>query len=168
LLACIGFVVMTSSCVDRNAPDQTPVQRITVNELKRRLAHPGAPLTLVHVWATWCAPCRQEFPVLVQVEQSLAGSKMAVMLISADDPANTRPVRQYLAKQGARSPSFVIDNPNQAFIEALSTNWSGALPASFFFGPAGELLNWWEGPASYDQYIQAAHMRPDTTKQERL
>jgi len=108
------------------------------------------------VWASWCPPCREEFPAIMQVRRTLVGPNLALILVSTDNPSNPYPVRHYLAGQGALFPSFIIDNPDQVFISALSTNWSGGLPASFFFGKDGTLQQWWEGPAPYEKFAQAA------------
>jgi len=41
-------------------------------------------VTLVNLWATWCAPCIQEMPSLDQLQQSKGGADFAVVTISED------------------------------------------------------------------------------------
>ena len=157
-LGAVTAIAAATACCGHHATSGVRLEPITVDDLQRRLAHPQAPVTLVHVWASWCAPCREEFPVVVKVQRTLAGPKLDVLLVSTDDPKRSDEVRKYLAGQKALS-SYVIDNPNEAFIQTLSTNWSGALPASFFFGPSGQLLQSWEGAAPYERYAEAARGR---------
>ena len=37
-----------------------------------------------------------------------------------------------------------------AFIESLSHQWSGSLPATFLFDRTGHLIDFWEGRATYE------------------
>lgn len=132
------------------------VQALTPAGIKTLLGQSRVPLTLVHVWATWCPPCREEFPEVVRFQKAYADRGVHLILVSADAPQTEERVAGYLADQGAPSPSYRIANPDESFINTLSTNWSGAIPASFFFGPDGRLRQWWEGAATYDRYRQTA------------
>jgi thiol-disulfide isomerase/thioredoxin len=129
---------------------------LTAAALQRQIAHFDQPATVVHVWATWCAPCREEFPRLMRFQRDYADRGLRLILISADPPDKSGEVARYLQEQGAASPSYLIDNPNSDFINTLSTNWSGALPATFFFQGSGRLAQWWEGAATDEMYKQAA------------
>lgn len=47
--------------------------------------------TLVHFWATWCAPCQVELPKLVRFTEETAGSRLKVLFIAvADEPEAAR------------------------------------------------------------------------------
>lgn len=52
-----------------------------------RLVDRLAPVSLVHYWATWCAPCVEEMPKLQRFERELAGNELfeLVMVAVADD-----------------------------------------------------------------------------------
>jgi thiol-disulfide isomerase/thioredoxin len=39
---------------------------------------------LLNLWATWCAPCREEMPALNQLQQELGGDKFEVVALSLD------------------------------------------------------------------------------------
>lgn len=132
------------------------VKVVNAGELKSILAQARGTATLVHVWATWCPPCREEFPNIVRVHEAYAGRGLDLILVSADAPTSRSAVVSYLTRQGAVFPSYMIDNPDAVFIDTLCTNWSGALPASFFLGPDGALLQWWEGKTNYAAYQQTA------------
>ena len=59
---------------------------LTADELGKRLQQSRAPLTLVHVWATWCVPCREELPIVLRVRQAYTNRGLEVILVSADPP----------------------------------------------------------------------------------
>jgi len=57
--------------VPSNAPLPT-VKQINEIALKNLLKPNGKPL-LVNFWATWCDPCREEFPDLVKIDEDYKG-----------------------------------------------------------------------------------------------
>ncbi len=120
--------------------------------IKDAIDQPNAPLTLVHVWATWCDPCREEFPDVLKVYRDTRGEGLALLLVSADDPQDMETVDRFLHEQDSPVGSLVSTELSQSFVELFSTNWSGALPASFFFDPQGTLLAEWQGKHSYAEY----------------
>ena len=141
---------------------------LTADELGKRLQQSRAPLTLVHVWATWCVPCREELPIVLRVRQAYTNRGLEVILVSADPPDTRAAVAHYLEARDARFPSYLIDNPNASFINTLCTNWSGALPASFFFSPGGRLQRWWEGSAEYARYQKSVEQLLEPAQQKEM
>lgn len=150
LLPAILAVLMTA-CAP--APLSTGVVA-TPPEIAEAILHSESPLTLVHVWATWCAPCREEFPELLRAYRSARERGLALLLVSADDPGEMEAVNAFLRNHQSPEGSLVSTELSEEFIELFSTNWAGALPASFFFDANGKLVAEWEGKRSYDEYIQ--------------
>jgi len=151
----------TTMAVDTSAVTITLVDGPGVMEGVRRNTRA---VTLVNVWATWCAPCREEFPDLMRVARENESKGLSLMLVSADFEDQMSGAKSFLAKNGASFPSYLKTGDDMAFIEALSHKWSGALPATFLFDRAGHLIDFWEGRAPYDDMsrrvthaLQVAH-----------
>ena len=51
-------------------------------------------VTIVHYWATWCAPCRVEMPVLDAIYRKHHAQGLAMLAISIDDSASTVKLKQ--------------------------------------------------------------------------
>jgi thiol-disulfide isomerase/thioredoxin len=54
-------------------------------------------VTLVHYWATWCAPCRIEMPVLDAYYRKHHGQGLEMLAISIDQGVSTRKLREATA-----------------------------------------------------------------------
>jgi len=74
--------------VGKKAPDFRVVDLATGDTVSLRKRYAGQ-VTLVNIWATWCAPCRQEMPALETAYTDLAprGFKVAAVSIDEGDPA---------------------------------------------------------------------------------
>ena len=126
----------------------------TIAQVLAEVRRPGAQVTLVNVWATWCVPCRQEFPDLVRLERKHRDRGLRVLFVSTDfDSADAV---KFLAEQGVGYLSLFKVGDDMSFINGLSPKWSGALPATFVYDADGRLIRFWEGKADYARFEQAA------------
>jgi len=73
------------------APDFRVVDLASGDTVSLRAKYKGQ-VTLVNIWATWCAPCRQEMPAMESVYKELAprGFKVAAVSIDKDGPETVR------------------------------------------------------------------------------
>ena len=157
VLAVLGaLLVMVSGCGDANdgasnGASSLELRDIDADGIRTLVEEPDAPLLLVNVWATWCAPCVAEFPDLVRLGREFAGRGLRVVFISADFEENVSAALEFLREQGVGSVSYRKTGPDEAFIDALSDEWSGALPGTFLFRD-GERIHSWEGKQSYEEF----------------
>lgn len=85
--------------------------------------HFDGQLLLVNFWATWCAPCRREMPLLQAVSEQHAGD-LAVVGIAIDDPG---PVRDFATELGI-SYSILVGSADVISTQRAWGNAAGALP----------------------------------------
>ena len=128
---------------------------ITAPQIVAAAAAPGARATLVNVWASWCAPCREEFPGLLRVARAHRGDGLRLVLVSADFDDQLSPARQFLREHGYADTSFVKTGDDMTFIQTLTPQWSGALPATLVYDARGRLVSFWEGMADPDRFEHA-------------
>jgi thiol-disulfide isomerase/thioredoxin len=110
-----------------------------------------AKAVLVNIWATWCQPCREEMPDLLALEREYGERGFELVLVSGDFDDARPAAREFLASQGVDFPSFIKNESDQAFIDALSPEWNGGLPASFLYDARGDLVSFWEGKVSREE-----------------
>jgi thiol-disulfide isomerase/thioredoxin len=128
---------------------QEPVALETVDEAGvRALARNegGKKLRLLNVWATWCGPCKIEFPDLVKVHRIYRGREFEVVTVNADDPAKRDAALEFLNEQQASTRNVAFDKGDPyALIEAVDPKWRGALPHTVVVAPGGEVVYRSEG-----------------------
>ncbi len=128
---------------------------ITVDELLREVrSYRGEKAVLVNIWATWCKPCVDEFPMIVNLENSEKDLK--VIFVSADFIDNKKEVKKFLIQQNLKEDLFIKSQKDQKFIDGLHKDWTGALPFTILFGKTtGKVVDYWEGERSKKEFLAA-------------
>lgn len=114
------------------------VTQIDTEGLRKLLKPNGKPL-LINFWATWCDPCREEFPDLVKLDAAYRG-RVDFITVSLDDldDINTL-VPKFLSEVKAQMPAYLLKTADEsAAIAMVAKNWSGNLPMTVLFAPSGE------------------------------
>jgi thiol-disulfide isomerase/thioredoxin len=122
------------------------VTQIDIEGLRAVIKPKGKPL-LINFWATWCDPCRDEFPDLVKIDAAYKG-KIDFITVSLDDLADIkRDVPKFLKKNKALMPAYLLKTPDEdAAIRLVTSEWSGTLPLTILFKPNGETAFLRSGP----------------------
>lgn len=104
LVVGVAFLVLTST------PSQLPLPRPAPDFLlpdlsgqSVRLSQLKGKVVLLNVWATWCAPCRQEMPTMQTLHQRLKNADF-VMLAVSQDADGAKAVQPYLQEGGFTFP----------------------------------------------------------------
>src|SRR4030095_1416615 len=118
--------------------------------LKSILVPKDKPL-LVNFWATWCEPCREEFPDLVKLDNEFKGN-IDFITISLDDPADSSgPVKRFLADMKAQMPAYVLKTGDEsAVITSVSKEWFGGMPFTILYHPKGNAVYERQGKLQLD------------------
>ena len=141
----------SSPCAEEAGEPNAEV--VELDQLGEALAAPAErPLRMVHIWATWCGPCVHEFPELVALAEYPPMRQVEVLLLSADLADERAAVADFLREQGSPWNSLIADNFNEDVINLFPPDWGGAIPATFFYSRTGELLKWWSGAMSREDF----------------
>lgn len=120
----------------------TVARAITAAELPALLKPEGARPLLVNYWATWCDPCREEFPDLVKIDKEYRGLGLDSIAISLDDLAELKTgVPRFLRQMKVRMPVYLLNVADpEPSINLVDPKWGGALPATFLYDAKGEIV----------------------------
>ncbi len=89
---------------------------------------------LINFWATWCAPCRKEMPLLEALHQQQPG--IAVIGIAID---REEPVQRFIAETGVSYAILRGEADAMAAAELFGAAFA-ALPFTVIAAPGGEIL----------------------------
>ncbi|MBC7930747.1 MAG: TlpA family protein disulfide reductase [Rubrivivax sp.] len=98
---------------------------------------------LVNFWATWCVPCREEFPDLVKIREQYADERLDFVTVSLDDISDIgKSVPEFLREQRAtRMPAYLLHVADEGTaINFVDATWQGELPATFLFDRDGQVV----------------------------
>jgi thiol-disulfide isomerase/thioredoxin len=118
----------------------------------------GKPL-VVNFWATWCEPCRSEFPMLVELAKQYAPQGLVVIGVSLDDNPDLNLVRHFLAESHPGFPNY-REKPGinvDAFYRGVNPQWRGTMPQTIFYGRDGHIARYLVGArprAAFDGAIR--------------
>ena len=116
--------------------DGKPVPGFSNVDLKGRV-------TVVNVWASWCGPCRQEHPLLVDLAKD--PSIRVVGINQRDNPDNAR---RFLGALGNPYAAVGVDPNGRASID-----WGVyGVPETFIVGPDGHIRHKHIGPLTPENF----------------
>lgn len=98
-----------------------------------RIADFKGKVTVVNLWATWCAPCVIEMPTLAKLAASYEGKPVEVVTVSVDRPQDADKARAFIAKH---APLAFYHDPKMALPFAFKPVASG-MPTTVIYGPDG-------------------------------
>ncbi len=97
----------------------------------------GEPL-LVTFWATWCEPCRDEYPMLNELAKQYAPQGLKVVGVSMDDDGDLILMRRFLARYKPVFPNYRKKaGGEELFRKGVLPGWNGTVPVSVFYGKDG-------------------------------
>ena len=115
----------------------------------------GKPL-LVNFWATWCEPCRHEYPMLNELAKQYAPQGLKVVGVSLDDDGDLILMRRFLARYSPVFPNYRKKAGGEdAFRQAALAGWNGSLPVSVFYAKDGRQVAHVLGEGSRETYETA-------------
>lgn len=138
-----------------NLPKVTQIDEAALKNLLKRDGEMSKPL-LINFWATWCDPCREEFPELVKIDADYKG-KIDFITISLDDSAEiNREVPKFLVNMKAEMPAYLLKTDNEeAAIASVTKDWQGGLPFTVLLNEKGEVV-----------YIRQGKIKPEIVRGE--
>ena len=103
---------------------------------------------VANVWASWCLPCRQEFPVLQKLSARY-GKRVAFLGVNSEDSDDA--ATTFLGEEPVPYPSYT--DPDKEILESLEG--FGGLPDTAFYDRSGKLVHLQQGPYREESELEA-------------
>lgn len=141
VVGLLGFGLLSKGETKISIGDPAPDRVLPVlgGPGQRSIADYRGSWLLVNLWASWCAPCRQEAPELDRFARRHQGDGLRVLGINVQD--NSDDALAFVRDYGVRYPQLrsVGDERSAAF-------GSTGVPENFLVDPRGRLALIWRGP----------------------
>jgi cytochrome c biogenesis protein CcmG/thiol:disulfide interchange protein DsbE len=119
---------------------------------ERRIASLHGYPVVVNFWASWCGPCRFEFPTLQRLSADY-GKRVAFLGVNSEDSDDA--ARTFLSEEPVPYPSY--SDPDQNIKESVGASFG--LPDTAFYDRSGKLVYLKPGP-----YSKASDLRHDVER----
>jgi thiol-disulfide isomerase/thioredoxin len=145
---CILLVGLTAPAQRKKGRATKPkaplpvVSEIDTEALKGLITQQRERPLLVNFWATFCDPCRDEFPDLVKIDKDYRPHSLEFVTVSLDDVGEIKTsVPEFLVQMKATMPAYLLNvmDPESA-INFVDRGWRGDLPATYLYNEKGEVV----------------------------
>ena len=131
-------------------------EMIDIQGFQRILEQNRGKALLVNFWATWCEPCRDEYPMLNELAKQYAPQGLKVVGVNLDDDGDLILMRRFLARYKPVFPNYrKTAGELSAFTQVVLPGWSGSLPVSIFYGKDGQQAGHVMGEGTRETYEAA-------------
>ena len=117
-----------------------------MNGIDVKLASFKGKVILLNFWATWCGPCHEEIPSLVELQQHY-GDQLVILGVSIDDPLSK--LKPYATKMHMNYP-VLVGKDRQDVQDAYGPLFG--IPVSVFVDRDGRIWKRHSGIASKEQF----------------
>jgi len=90
---------------------------------------------VINFWATWCAPCVKELPLLEKLNAA-NDPAVKVTLINLDFADKVDKVNAFIARKNMKTDVLLLDEIDyNTWIDKVDKSWGGAIPATLIINP---------------------------------
>ncbi len=136
--------------VGARAPDLT-VRALDDSREERSLSSYRGDVVLLNMWATWCAPCREEMPSMQAVHEALGPRGLRVVAVSVDERNQYRTIRDFVKELGLTFD--ILHDESKAMIRRYQTT---GVPETWVIDRAGKIRKKQIGPADWNSEANRA------------
>lgn len=140
------------------APGDPPL--IDLQGYKDLVAKYQGKALMVNFWATWCEPCRNEYPLIVSLAKEYGPQGLVVVGVTLDEDSDMGLVRRFLATNHPDFPNY-RQRPGidpDAFYQGVNPEWRGTMPQTDFYARDGHLARFFIGDRPRDAFVQTIRL----------
>ncbi len=121
--------------------ESVSLEKVDVDTIKEFVKGPSENVRMVNVWATWCGPCKEEFPELVNIFRIYRSRDFKLRTVSLDPVKKKENALEFLKEQDASMKNWILPGTSrEEFAEVLDPKWKGPLPHTVVYDREGNVI----------------------------
>ena len=117
------------------------VEMAGAEDLKKLRTNPTDKVLLVNFWATWCGPCVNEMPGLLETYRMFRRRDFDLVMVATNYPDEKAGVLRILNQQHASSRNLQFASEDTyAMQAAFDAKWDAGVPFTMVIAPGGKVL----------------------------
>lgn len=157
----MGLALVAAQVVSA-AAQRDPLATVTADRLHALVDEHQGDVVVVNFWATWCPPCKAEFPDIIRVYDDYRTQGLAVIAVSMNADDETEDVSAFLEAFAPSFPVYRAATQDEVFYEGIvemidtveHAAWFGELPITLVFDRAGNPVHYHRKPVTYDGLVE--------------
>lgn len=126
------------AATSRDWAGKVQLVEVTYDQWTKELASMRGRIVVVDAWATWCAPCVERFPHMIEMAKRWGPKGVTFVSLSLDDrdePGSFEHVLKFLSDHDARIPNYMMNEVIPDAFDKLNLN---SVPAVLVYDPTGK------------------------------
>jgi thiol-disulfide isomerase/thioredoxin len=159
-LAALVLVFASIKAVPVRADSSSPFKVVTPADVKDLIAANKGKVVYLNFWATFCVPCRSEFPDIVKLQKIYGPQGLQVIEVSMNDhtdPSDIAAMQKYLEQTKPTFPVYIASSVEDSFYSGVDPKWEKdgeALPMTTIFDRNGNPVHYYEKALNFQQMEQ--------------
>lgn len=124
----------------------TKIKTTTIDGKNVEASKLTAPVVLVNFWASWCIPCMEEMPSLVNLKKKFKDNELIVLSMNTDENEQLKNINKTMKKFNIGNEFMVVADQNTKIADTFKLS---AIPVTMIFN-RGKLVEFDNGPVDFN------------------
>lgn len=109
----LSLGILALFCVPARGADEVKIEKVSLEGLSKAISAHKGKIVVIDIWATFCAPCKEKFPHMVELHNKLKDQGVVFISLSVDEPADIANALEFLKNKKAFFPNYLLDDTDK-------------------------------------------------------